>query len=66
MITGKYIRPEPKELVGETALLRRRGNIYLAQFNNLEAFSRTEYDWAFGWHKFSLDSFEIEEDDNEN
>ena len=67
MMRGTYVRPSPRELVGETALLRRKGPIYYAQFDNLEAFSRKEYDWAFGWHQFTLDSFEIiEEDDNEN
>lgn len=62
MITGTYIRPAPKELVGETALLRRKGDDYLAQFDNLEKFSRHETDWAFGWHQFRRDSFtDIEE-----
>ena len=65
MLTGTYIRPAPKELVGERALLRRiddKSLVILAQFNDLEKFSRHEHDWAFGWHEFLADSFEIEED----
>ena len=65
MLTGKYVRPAPKELVGERALLRRKGDsLVMAQFNDLEKFSRHEYDWALGWHQFTLDSFEIEENDD--
>ena len=60
MIHGTYIRPAPKELYGETAMLREKDGYYLAQFDNLKAFSRHEYDWAFGWHSFSLDSFDID------
>ena len=63
MITGTYIRPAPEELCGERALLHRKGDrLVMAQFNNLEKFSRHENDWAFGWHSFLADSFEIEED----
>lgn len=67
MLTGTYIRPAPEELTGETALLQRKGDrLVVAQFNNLEKFSRHESDWALGWHQFLADSFEIEEDDDEN
>ncbi len=62
MITGTYVRPSPRELVGETALLREEGGRYLAQFDNLEAFGRHETDWALGWHEFSRDSFTVEEE----
>ncbi len=63
MLTGTYIRPAPKELVGERALLRRIDDnslVILAQFNDLEKFSRHEYDWALGWHEFRADSVEID------
>ena len=69
MMTGKYVRPSPKELVGETALLMWRSRcrtVVLAQFNSLEKFSRVEHDWAFGWHPFPADSFEITERDHED
>ena len=59
MIKGTYVRPAPQELVGETASLRRRGDDYLARFDNLKKFSRHEFDWAFSWRTFSKGSFEI-------
>ena len=61
-LTGTYIRPAPTELVGETALLREHDGKFLAQFDNLAAFSRHETDWAYGWHEFSQDSFDVHDD----
>lgn len=57
MIKGTYALPEPEELFGETALLQRYGDGWKAQFDNLQAFSRHEKDWAFGWHEFSRIAF---------
>lgn len=63
-LRGRYIRPAPIELMGETALLRRNTHTggWFAQFDNLEKFSRNKHDWAIGWHTFSADSFTLLEE----
>ena len=60
-LRGTYIG-KIKELKGESAILMPdQENVHhiLAQFDNLDKFSRTENDYAFGWHKFSTTDFTI-------
>jgi len=59
MRCGVFRKSEPLELAGETALLRLQGDKYLAQFDNLEKFSRHGEDYAYGWHEFDRKSFKI-------
>ncbi len=62
ILRGRYIRPSPVELLGETALLQpSEAGGWIAQFDDLEKFSRHETDWAFGWHSFTTDSFSLME-----
>lgn len=64
MVKGRYTRTLPVELTGETALLRPdpiTGGWY-AQFDNLKKFGRNAHDYAFGWHSFHEDSFELLEE----
>ena len=63
MLHGTYIGPT-EELKGETAIIQiregYRPGICFAQFDNLEKFSRHEYDYALGWHIYNLTEFELD------